>query len=139
MCAFSLGLVLNTSMGYELFNPVFNLERDIKKTWWMVEHIRTNEVYAQNLYAAFCNNQFGPYDVWAILKNVTWECSWSYAANMVAEIREDLFDRWYCSGVQLINPDFVPESVIVPTIERDLEKLGWLVVDHNAKPSYNQL
>jgi hypothetical protein len=120
-------------MGYELFNPVFNLERDIKKTWWMVEQIRTNEVYAQNLYAACCNNHFGPYDVWAILKTITWECSWSYAANMVAEIREDMFDRWYCSGVQLINPDFVPESVIVPAIERDLETLGWIVVDCNTK------
>jgi hypothetical protein len=101
-----------------------------------VDRIRTNEVYAQNLYAAFCNNVYGPYDVWAILKNITWECSWSYAANMVAEIRHDVMDTWYCSGVQLINPDFVPESIIVPTIQKDLETLGWILVDANTK---NQL
>ncbi len=124
---------VNTCMPYEIFNPVFNLERDVKATWWMVDRIRHDQVYAQNLYAAMCNNQFGPYDVWAILKNVTWACSWSYAANMVAEIRHDVMDTWYCSGVQLINPDYVPESVIVPAIESDLEKLGWIVVDRNAK------
>jgi hypothetical protein len=120
-------------MPYEIFNPVFNLERDVKRTWWMVDHIRHDQVYAQNLYAAMCNNTFGPYDVWAILKNVTWDCTWRYAANIVAEIREDHFEDWYCSGVQLLNPDFVPESVIVPTIENDLEKLGWIVVDRNVK------
>lgn len=120
-------------MPYEIFNPVFNLERDVKRTWWMVDQIRHDQVYAQNLYAAMCNNVFGPYDVWAILKNVTWDCTWRYAANMVAEIREEQFNDWYCSGVQLLNPDYVPESVIVPTIENDLEKLGWIVVDRNVK------
>jgi hypothetical protein len=29
--------------------------------------------------------------------------------------------------VQLINPGFVPESVIVPEIEKDFGKIGWLV------------
>lgn len=99
----------------------------------MVDQIRQDQVYAQNLYAALCNNRYGPYDVWAILKNITWNCSWRYAANMVAEIRNDMFDSWYCSGVQLLNPDYVPESVVVPTIERDLEKLGWILVDADTK------
>lgn len=125
--------VVNTIMPYEIFNPVFNLERDVKATWWMVDRIRQDQVYAQNLYAALCNNYFGPYDVWAILKNIKWNCGWRYAANMVAEIRNDELDTWYCSGVQLVNPDYVPESIIVPVIEKDLEKLGWIVVDANTK------
>jgi hypothetical protein len=120
-------------MPYEIFNPVFNLERDVKKTWWMVDQIRQDQVYAQNLYAALCNNYYGPYDVWAILKNIKWNCSWRYAANMVAEIRDEFCDDWYCSGVQLMNPNYVPESVVVPAIERDLEKLGWILVDADTK------
>ncbi len=99
----------------------------------MVNQIRQDQVYAQNLYAALCNNYYGPYDVWAILKNIKWNCSWRYAANMVAEIRNEFCDDWYCSGVQLLNPDYVPESVVVPTIERDLEKLGWILVDADTK------
>ena len=99
----------------------------------MMDRVRQDEVYAQNLYAAMCNHTFGPYDVWAILKNVTWDCSWRYAANMVAEMRGDLFEKWYCSGVQLLNPNFVAESIIVPAIEQDLEKLGWIVVDSDTK------
>ncbi len=110
-------------------NPVFNLERDIRRTWWMVEKVRSSDVYAQNLYAAFCNNEFAPKDTWAILKNIKWSCGWRYASTMVAEIREDSdFNDWYCSGVQLRNQLFVPESVIVPEIETDFDQLGWIKV-----------
>lgn len=107
---------------------VYNLERDIKSTWWIIDRIRRDEIYAQNLYAAFCNHEFVPEDVWGILTNVRWSCPWHYAATMVAEIREE-YDpsKWYCSGVQLINPRFVPESVIVPEIEKDIKNIGWLV------------
>ena len=98
----------------------------------MVEKIRQDHAYAQNVYAACCNNVYGPYDVWAILKNITWECSWRYAANMVAEIAHQDFDEIYCSGVQLYNPDFVAESVIVPRIKHDLEAIGWIPVDNPA-------
>jgi hypothetical protein len=110
-------------------NPVFNLERDIRRTWWMVEKVRSSDVYAQNLYAAFCNNEFAPKDIWGILKNVKWSCSWRYAGTMVAEIREDSdFNDWYCSGIQLTNQLFVPESIIVPEIETDFDQLGWIKV-----------
>jgi hypothetical protein len=121
-------------MGAEVFNPVFNLERDIRRTWWMVERIREDTVYAQNLYAACCNNVYGPHDVWAILKNVTWSCGWRYASNMVAEICGRQYSDFYCSGVQLYNPDYVPESVVTPAIRKDFENIGWILVDSNVRP-----
>ena len=112
-----------------MMREVWNLERDVRRTWWMVDKIRRDDVYAQNLYAAFCNNEFAPKDLWGILKNVTWSCSWRYAGTIVAEIREDsdLHD-WYCSGIQLINECYVPESFVVPEVEKDLDNLGWIVV-----------
>jgi len=119
---------INICMGAEIFHTVYNLERDIKKTWWMVDKIRQNEIYAQNLYAAFCNNYFAPKDTWALLKNITWSCTWRYAGNLVAEIRENEdYSYWYCSGVHLLNEQYVPESFIAPTIERDLDNLGWII------------
>ena len=63
------------------------------------------------------------------MKNVKWSCSWRYAGTMVAEIREDSdFNDWYCSGIQLTNQLFVPESIIVPEIETDFDQLGWIKV-----------
>lgn len=126
--------LINIFMGAEVFNPVFNLERDIRRTWWMVERIRKDEVYAQNLYAACCNNVYGPIDVWAILKNVTWSCGWRYASNMIGEICDRHFCDFYCSGVELYNPAYVPESTVVPTIRKDLEIIGWQLVDSNLRP-----
>ena len=36
---------------------VFNLERDIRGTDWIIKKIRKQEIYAQNFYAALCNNR----------------------------------------------------------------------------------
>jgi hypothetical protein len=110
---------------------VFNLERDIKSTWWIIDKVRRDEVYAQNLYAAFCNNEFAPTDMWAILKNITWTCTWRYAGNIIAEIRDEGdYLNWYCSGIQLTNPGFVAESVIVPDVQHDLDNIGWMVISN---------
>ena len=102
---------------------VYNLERDIRRADWVIEKVRKHEVYAQNLYAALCNNQYTPQDVWGILTNVHWDCTWRYAAELVAEIREDCsYIDWYCSGTGFIGTDltgFVEESYVTPEIEND--------------------
>jgi hypothetical protein len=49
-----------------------NLEYDLRSTDWMVEKTRASESYAQNLYAAMCNNDFQRQDVWPVLKDETW-------------------------------------------------------------------
>lgn len=111
-------------MGYR---KIYNLERDIKATDWIVRRVRQDEVFAQNLYAAFCNHEFIPADTWGILTNITWSCAWSYAAGIIGEIRQEPLDRWYCSGIQLINPEFVAESVVVEEIEQSVNTIGWMV------------
>ena len=70
-----------------------------------------NNVYAQNLYAALCNMQWQPIDIWPILKNEVWSCSWRHAGGIIADIRNSLpanpdgstteeYIDWYCSGIQ---------------------------------------
>ena len=109
-----------------------NMEYDLRTTDWMLEKVRSSEKYAQNLYAALCNNDFQKRDVLPILKNKTWSCSWRYAGGILADMRQegDYMD-WYCSGIQ--EPDnefgFVAESVVTEEIEQDLLKLGWNVID----------
>ncbi len=111
---------------------VYNLERDLRSTNWMIDKIRTKEIYAQNLYAALCNNEYAPKDVWGILKNIHWDCSWRYAASLIAEIREDeSYLDWYCSGTGFQGIDFtgfVEESYVTPEIESDFDQIGWLLV-----------
>ena len=120
-------LVLNILMP----RKVFNLERDIRGTDWIIKKIRKQEIYAQNFYAALCNNRYQPKDVWGILSNINWDCSWHYAANLIAEIREDdSYIDWYCSGTGFAGTDFtgfVEESYVTEEIEFDINTIGWLL------------
>jgi hypothetical protein len=110
---------------------VFNLERDIRSTNWIISKVRDQEIYAQNLYAALCNNEYVPQDVWGILKNIHWDCTWRYAASLVAEIREDdSYIDWYCSGTGFQGTDFtgfVEESYVTEEVEYDFNQIGWLL------------
>jgi hypothetical protein len=110
---------------------VFNLERDIRSTDWIISKVRQQEIYAQNLYAALCNNEYAPQDVWGILKNIHWDCTWRYAASLVAEIREDdSYIDWYCSGTGFAGTDFtgfVEESYVTEEVEYDFNQIGWLL------------
>jgi hypothetical protein len=110
---------------------VFNLERDIRSTDWIISKVRQQEIYAQNLYAALCNNEYVPEDVWGILKNIHWDCTWRYAASLVAEIREDdSYIDWYCSGTGFQGTDFtgfVEESYVTEEVEYDFNQIGWLL------------
>lgn len=126
-----------------------NMEYDLRSTDWIVAKARASEVYAQNLYAAMCNNEFQKNDVWPLLKGQRWACSWRYAGGIVADMlgQGDYID-WYCSGIrggvseqdlagmtaeqqakhQYYEENFVSESLVTDEIRTDLEKLGWLVV-----------
>ena len=114
-------------------NQVNNLEYDLRTTDWILEKVRNSEDYAQNLYAAMCNNQFQKNDVWPILKEERWSCSWRSAGGIIANMRQegDYID-WYCSGIKDIDsPEnkHVGESVVTDEIREDLFKLGWLVIE----------
>ena len=134
-----------------------NMEYDLRTTQWMLHKVRSNEVYAQNLYAAMCNNDFKkleyddtPDNVVQVLRDgpIMWSCSWRYAGGIIADMREegDYID-WYCSGINReyteeeledmteeqrdrchLVASFVSESVVTDEISADLLKLGWRVV-----------
>ena len=127
-----------------------DLAEDIRNTPWIVEKIKTNKNYAQNVYAALCNiiwyktTEFLP-----ILKGDNeWSCSWRWAGGFVAEIEGqggDYMD-WYCSGIggpagggseydpelekaMLATKDFVPEGTVTDEIREDFFKLGWIPIN----------
>jgi hypothetical protein len=116
------------------------MEYDLLTTDWILEKVRASESYAQNLYAAMCNNEFQKLDVMPILKNETWGCSWRYAGGIIADMREqgDYID-WYCSGIRggvdfsgenevYDEKKLVPEGLVTDEIRDDLQRLGWAVV-----------
>ena len=104
-----------------------NLEWDLRSTAWICEKVKNSAAYAQNLYAAMCNNEFQRRDVVPILKNQTWSCTWRYAGGIVADMREggDYMD-YYCSGIH--GDGYVSESVVTDQIREDLLELGWSVI-----------
>jgi hypothetical protein len=107
-----------------------NMEFDLRTTDWILEKVRTSEQYAQNLYAAMCNNDFIKREMWTILKEQTWSCSWRHAGGIVADMQQtgDYID-WYCSGMgDKGDTGFVSECEVTEEIEADLHTLGWLVI-----------
>jgi hypothetical protein len=128
-----------------------NMEYDLRSTQWIIDKVKSDEVYAQHLYAAMCNNDFTKNDVWPILTEKRWSCSWRHAGGIVADMQEkgDYID-WYCSGIRdaqdldddqfqqltkkqqeiyMRNKAYVGESVVTDEIRADLLKLGWIVID----------
>jgi len=112
-----------------------DLEIDLNSTDWLVEKVRSNPNYAQNLYAAMCNNDFMPKEAWSILNDYVWHCSWRHAGGIVADIigHGDYMD-FYCSGIGsfldgLESPGNVAEGVVTDEVRMDLSTLGWIVVD----------
>ena len=128
-----------------------NMEYDLRSTQWIIDKVKGDEVYAQHLYASMCNNDFTKNDVWPILTEKRWSCSWRHAGGIIADMQEkgDYID-WYCSGIRdskILNDEefnaltkeqqegyiqgkkFVPESCVTDEIREDLLKLGWIVVE----------
>ena len=103
--------------------------------------VRNSESYAQNLYAAMCNNEFVRREIVPILKNEKWSCSWRSAGGIVANMRQegDYID-WYCSGIGRVDEcqeeggaptetsKYVPEATVTDEIRNDLKELGWIVL-----------
>jgi hypothetical protein len=123
----------------------YNLEYDLRTTDWILAKVRASDNYAQNLYAAMCNNDFQRLEVYPILANQVWSCSWRHAGGIISDMREsgDYID-WYCSGissqedgygldghvpeVEADGRTYVPEGEVTQEIESDLQRLGWRVI-----------
>ena len=114
------------------------MDLDMLRSEWLVEKVMASDTYAQNLYAAMCNQDWQHQDVWTVLNDETWSCSWRSAGGIVADIqgKGDYLD-WYCSGMMKSHPDddlvggaesiqhYVPEGTVTAEIREDLAKLGW--------------
>ena len=123
------------------------MDRDLEHDLWnspeFLEKIRTRKDYAQNVYAALCNMRWQAAEVWPMLKDEYWSCSWRAAGGMVADFRaavtkEDYMD-WYCSGMggfefsddpavadaKQAERKHVPEGTVTDEICEDFAKLGW--------------
>ena len=129
-----------------------NLEYDLRSTSWICDKAKAREEYAQNIYAALCNQDWQRNDVWPRLKGQTWSCSWRYAGGIVADMCEEGdYMNWYCSGIRggasednlkdftpeqrqrydWMQTAFVGESYVTDEIREDFFKLGWIPVDED--------
>lgn len=118
-----------------------NLEYDLRSTDWICAKAQASQSYAQNIYAALCNQSWQRNDVWPRLQGKTWSCTWRYAGGIVANMVEtgDYLD-WYCSGIRDVeaaanhceSKTFVGEGIVTDEIRNDFFKLGWIPVDQDS-------
>jgi hypothetical protein len=114
-----------------------NMEYDMSSCDWLVKKVKESDRYAQNLYAAMCNNEFVQCeDIWNMLKEEYWSVSWRYAGGIIANLRQkgDYMD-WYMSNFIDRIEGSVGESYITSEIREDLKKIGWKPVE--SKPDYD--
>ena len=117
-----------------------DMEEDMYDAKWFRTKVREHDYYAQNLYAAICNNEFQKLDVVPILKEQKWSASWRAAGGVVARIQgHGDYLNWYCSGMGGIldyednhaetrDNGYVEEGLVTDEIREDLQKLGWTVI-----------
>jgi hypothetical protein len=119
-----------------------NLEWDLRTCDWVLAKVRASDIYAQNLYAALCNNDFAKTtNIFKLLKEEYWSCSWRSAGGIISNMRGkgDYID-WYCSGIggglsyewERDGPEgYVSEGAVTEEIKQDLEQIGWIVIAGN--------
>jgi len=117
-----------------------HLDMDVCQCTWMVDKIRGDDAYAQNFYAALCNQSWWEQDAWEILRGRTWRVSWRTAGAIVADIRgEGDYLDWYCLGSFVwhdrdgyeptaVEQRYVAEGMITAEIRHDLAQIGWCPV-----------
>ena len=129
-----------------------NLEYDLRSNRWICDKVKAREEYAQNIYAALCNQDWQRNDIWPLLKGDTYSCSWRYAGGIVADMREEGdYIEWYCSGIQggasedelaamsskdreryqWMHKHFVSEGHVTDEVREDFFRLGWIPVNNN--------
>jgi hypothetical protein len=113
------------------------MERDLEKDLWrsdeILHKVRTRNDYAQNVYAALCNMRWQPEEVWPVLKDEYWSCSWRSAGGLVARLlKQGDYMDFYCSGIRGgmsydddVQLGFVAEGEVTDEIREDFAKLGW--------------
>ncbi len=135
-----------------------NMEYDMRTSKVMVEKAQSREEYAQNLYAAMCNNDFVKNEVWPLLTEQTWSASWRSAGGIVANmVGEGDYIDWYCSGIKSdwsdedfrnaskeeqeryiwMKNNYVSEGTITDEIKQDLFNIGWLPFDGDSNSEKN--
>jgi hypothetical protein len=112
----------------------YELDEDMALNLIFRTRVAEDESFAQNVYAALCNNEFIPdHNL-----QETWSCSWRAAGEYVANLRNQYGGRedidedyltWYCSG--LVNhPEqaWVEEGQVTDAVREAFKALGWSVV-----------
>lgn len=136
-----------------------SFEEDLHRSPLLCDLIADDAQFAQEVYAALCNNRFFPIDptqpldrrVYMVEDAPTeddsddppnyWSCSWRYAGGIVADVRnlhgtarEDYID-WYCSGIGLFNEQAgkpsVGEGVVTARVRGWALILGWDIVSYD--------
>ncbi len=127
--------ILVFSRVLERIPPMLNepdLEQDLLKSDTIANKAIHSNVYAQNLYAALCNNRF-------FYGDKQWTCSWRMAGGIVAQLvdtNENYMD-YYCSGMS-DKTGYIPESIVTEEISLDLMKLGWIIKSYESKYETNK-
>jgi len=95
----------------------FNFERDLINSDTVRAQVQNDHTFAQELYAALCNNQF-VHTTMRRPDDEYWSCSWRYAGDLVAGLvaQGEGYLDYYCGG---------HEGTISSRVAATLADIGW--------------
>jgi hypothetical protein len=119
-----------------------DLEEDIAKSPELLQKLK-HQPYAQNLYAAFCNQEWQKRELFPILGDDIWSVSWRRAGGIIASLRNEgeHYMDYYCSGIlddaDLLLQGYVVEGQVTDEIKDDLHKINWYLIEEEEDNNEN--
>jgi hypothetical protein len=112
------------------YGDKMRLEKQLADSLTISSKVKSSEVYAQNLYAAFCNMQWRKE---SDLSQGLFAVTWRTAGGIVANLRGNggSYSDWYCSGIGPKLEGKVPEGTVTDEIKQDLLELGWQPIPYD--------
>jgi hypothetical protein len=120
------------------------LKTDLWAQTDICKRIGRDEVFAQHVYAALCNQQFIRVEEWELTTgadSIKVSYSWRKAAEIIALIRNEFYNKtenpdvietyvhWYCSGMGCLE-GAVEEGVVTDEVRDIFRNMGWSPIAH---------
>jgi hypothetical protein len=97
---------------------------DLEDDLYGLDRIKTDDAFAQSVYAALCNMQWAHEGL-----DDPWGCSWRRAGGIVAAVRDEGdYMNCYCSGI--MRDDGTPEGTVTSDVAQAFAALGWTPVPY---------
>lgn len=135
---FILNLILQLNKIYDMLESMTKqqsiytteLTKRISSSQSIVQKLKEDDVFAQNLYAGLCNIEW--YDITD--KTQTSLISWRRSGRLIADLRDkgETYLDFYCSGSYRDTPPYLTEGHLTDEVQNMIQSVGYAPMMHHV-------